>query len=52
LKDEGNQSYKEGLYEKSSYYYAQALLIFYYLIPENDEEERESESLKRVCHRN
>jgi len=37
LKDEGNQGYKEGQYDKASYYYAQALLIFYYLIPENDQ---------------
>ena len=52
MKDEGNQSYKEAQYDKASYYYAQALLIFYYLIPETEAEERESESLKRVCHRN
>ncbi len=52
LKDEGNQAYKERVYDKASYYYAQALLIFYYLIPENEEQEKESEGLKRVCHRN
>ena len=52
LKDEGNGSYKEELYDKASYYYAQALLIFYYLIPESEEQEKESENLKRICHRN
>ncbi len=52
MKDEGNQSFKDGHYDKASYYYAQALLIFYYLIPDTDEQERESETLKRVCHRN
>ena len=37
MKDEGNQSFKDGHYDKASYYYAQALLIFYYLIPDTDE---------------
>jgi hypothetical protein len=51
FKEEGNQHLREQSYEKSSYYYAQALLIFHYLIPENNEEERETESVKRVIHR-
>ena len=52
MKEEGNKTFKEGEYEKSSYYYAQALLIFYYLIPDNNEEELESNELKRLCHMN
>ena len=52
LKNEGNGSFKLEQYEKASYYYAQALLIFYYLIPEDEKQEQESNSLKRICHRN
>lgn len=51
FKEEGNQHFQVQAYDKSSYYYAQALLIFHYLIPESNDEERETETVKRVIHR-